>query len=157
MDERLIDDGALRTYRLLIWPFGMRVESGTMDKIRDWVAHGGTLLVRDLAVVRTVEGKRVTTPAGKGRVVHARGSLERLAETVRTRDRRMTGLPPLDARRDGVITSLFDDGILLFNRNAKESTVELSVLAGRWDVEYPGLPRAHHAPAAGHSLADRLQ
>ena len=140
MDERLIDDGALRTYRLLIWPFGTRVESRTMDKIRDWVEHGGTLLVRDLAAVRTVEGKPIAAPAGKGRVVDAGGSLDRLAELVRTRDPQMTGLPPLDARQDGVITSLFDDGILLFNRNAKEATVELPMPAGRWDVDYPGLP-----------------
>ncbi|MGO8751164.1 MAG: family 14 glycosylhydrolase [Thermoguttaceae bacterium] len=141
VDERLIEDGALGTYRLLIWPFGMRVECRTMDKIRAWVAHGGTLLVRDLAAVRTVEGDRITTLAGKGRVVDAGGILERLAEAVRTRDRQMTGLPPLDARHDGVITSLFDDGILLFNRNAKESTVELPVPTGPWEVDYTGLPR----------------
>jgi hypothetical protein len=52
----------------------------------------------------------------------------------------MTGLPPLDARPDGVLTSLFDDGILLFNRKANTVTVELSMPAGRWDVDYPGLP-----------------
>ena len=51
-----------------------------MDKIRDWVEHGGTLLVRDLEAVRTVEGKPITMPAGKGRVVDAGGSLDRLAE-----------------------------------------------------------------------------
>ncbi len=140
VDERLIDDGALRTYRLLIWPFGTRVESRTMEKIRDWVEHGGTLLVRDLAAVRTVEGNRITTLAGKGRVVDAGGSLDRLAELVRTRDPQMTGLPPLDARPDGVLTSLFDDGILLFNRKANAVTVELPMPAGRWDVDYPGLP-----------------
>jgi len=140
VDERLIDDGALQNYRLLIWPFGTQVESRTMERIRDWVEHGGTLLVRDLAAVRTVEGKPIAAPAGKGRVVDAGGSLDRLAELVRTRDPQMTGLPPLDARQDGVITSLFDDGLLLFNRSAKEVTVELPRPAGRWDVDYPGLP-----------------
>ena len=105
------------------------------------MAHGGTLLVRDLAAVRTVEGDRITTLAGKGRVVDAGGILERLAEAVRTRDRQMTGLPPLDARHDGVITSLFDDGILLFNRNAKEVDRGTAVPAGPWDVDYTGLPR----------------
>jgi hypothetical protein len=146
VDERLIDDGALRTYRLLIWPFGTRVESCTMAKIRDWVEHGGTLLVRDLPALRTVEGDRITTPAGQGRVVDAGGRLERLAEQVRTRDRQATGLPPLDARPDGVLTSLFDDGILLFNRQAKAVTVELSMPAGRWDVDYPGLPASITLP-----------
>ena len=111
-----------------------------MERIRDWVEHGGTLLVRDLATIHTVEGKPIATPAGKGRVVNAGGSLDRLAELVRTRNAQMTGLPPVDARPDGVITSLFDDGLLLFNRTAKEVTVELATPAGRWEVDYPGLP-----------------
>ena len=146
VDERLIDDDALRNYRLLIWPFGTRVESRTMEKIRNWVEHGGTLLVRDLTAVRTVEGNRITAPAGQGRVVDAGGRLESLAEQVRLRDRQMTGLPPLDTRPDGVLASLFDDGILLFNRNAKAVSVELTMPAGRWDVDYPGLPRSVTLP-----------
>ena len=39
-----------------------------------------------------------------------------------------------------MITSLFDDGILLFNPKANAVTVELRMPAGRWDVDYPGLP-----------------
>ena len=58
----------------------------------------------------------------------------------------MTGLPPLDARPDGVLTSLFDDGILLFNRKANAVTVELPAPAERWDVDYPGLPRSITLP-----------
>ncbi len=125
-----------------------------METIRDWVERGGTLLVRDLSAVRTVEGQPIATPAGKGRVVDAGGSLERLAERVRTRDPQMTGLPPVDARPDGVLTSLFDDGILLFNRSAKAVTVELAMPAGRWDVDYPALPRSIHAPAPGHPVVE---
>jgi hypothetical protein len=53
------------------------------------------------------------------RVAAAGGQLEQLAERIRTRDRHMTGLPPVDASPDGVLTSLFNDGILLFNRDAK--------------------------------------
>ena len=146
VDERLIDDGALRGYKLLIWPFCTRIESRTLKKIRAWVAGGGTLLVCDLSAVRTVEGQPIALPTGQGRVVDAGGSLERLAERVRTRDRQMTGLPPVDARQDGVLASLFDDGILLFNRNAKEATVTLSMPAGRWDVNYPGLPASITLP-----------
>jgi hypothetical protein len=141
VDERLIDDGALRAYRLLIWPVGTRVESRTMEKIRDWVEHGGTLLARDLRAVRTVEGEPIKSPAGSGRVLDSGGRLERLAELVRTRDHQMTGFPPLDRRADGVLTSLFDDGILLFNRTAKVVTVERAMPAGRWDVDYSALPK----------------
>jgi hypothetical protein len=79
-------------------------------------------------------------------VVDAGGHLDRLAERVRARDPQMTGLPPVDARPDGVLTSLFDDGILLFNRQANAVTVELPAPAGRWDVDYPGLPRSITLP-----------
>jgi hypothetical protein len=146
VDERLIDDGALRDYKLLIWPFGTRVEARSLETIRAWVERGGTLLVRDVSAVCTVEGKPIALPAGKGRVVDGGGSLERLANLVRTRDRRMTGLPPVDARQDGVLASLFDDGILLFNRNGNAVSVELAMPAGRWDVDYPGLPRSITLP-----------
>jgi hypothetical protein len=142
VDERLIDDGALRTYRLLIWAFGSRVESSALMKIRRWVEGGGTLLVRDLAALRTVEGTPVALAAGKGQVIDAGGSLERLAERVRTRDRTMTSLPPIDARADGVITSLFDDGILLFNRTADPVTFKPSTPGAEWHVKYPDLPES---------------
>lgn len=140
VDERLIDEGALDGYRSLIWPFGMRVESRTIDRIRGWVERGGTLMVRDLAAVRTIEGGRVTIPSGRGRVLNGGGKLETLAERVRARDGGMTRLPPLDTRPDGVLVSLFDDGVLLFNRKAEAITVELKWPAGNWDVRDPGLP-----------------
>ena len=146
VDERLIDDGAMRNYKLLIWPFGTRVEARSLETIRAWVERGGTLLVRDVSAVRTVEGQPIALPAGKGRVVDCGGSLERMAELVRTRDPQMTGLPPVDARQDGVLTSLFDDGILLFNRSANPVTVELAMPAGLWDVDYPALPRSIQLP-----------
>jgi hypothetical protein len=141
LDERLIDDGALNSYRLLVWPFGMRVESRTLERVRNWVERGGSLLIRDLSAVRTVEDGPVTLSADKGLVLDAQGKLDRLADWIRKRDDRVVGLPPLDVRPDGVLTSLFDDGILLFNRNAKEVTVELAMPTGRWTVDYPGLPR----------------
>jgi beta-galactosidase GanA len=146
VDERLIDEGALRPYRLLIWPFGMRVESRTMEKIRGWMEQGGALLVRHLAAIRTVEGRPITLLAGKGQLIDAGGSLDQLAQRISTRDRRITGLPPLDVRADGVLASMFDDGIMLFNRNAKATTVELPALDGQYDVQYPGLPSSITLP-----------
>ena len=68
----------------------------------------------------------------------------------------MTGLPPLDTRPDGVLASLFDDGILLFNRNAKAVSVELTMPAGRWDVDYPGLPRNVTLPPVEQATGARV-
>jgi hypothetical protein len=80
------------------------------------------------------------------RVVNAGGHLEQLGEHLRTRDRQMTGLPHVDASPDGVLSSLSDDGIPLFNRKHKAVTVELRTPAGRWDADYPGLPRSVALP-----------
>jgi hypothetical protein len=45
-----------------------------------------------------------------------------------------------------VIISLFDDGIILFNRSAKAVTVELKMPAGQWDVAYTDLPETVTLP-----------
>jgi hypothetical protein len=58
----------------------------------------------------------------------------------------MTRLPPLNARADRVLTSLFADGIMLFNRKAEAVIVELAALAGPWDVDYQFLPRSITLP-----------
>jgi hypothetical protein len=79
VDERLIDDLALRNYRLLVWPFSTRVEARTMEKIRDWVERGGALMVRDLAAIRTVEGCESLRMVVRGNtqegMIHKSGSI----------------------------------------------------------------------------------
>ncbi len=58
VDERLIQDGALDRYRILVLWEGTVVEAGTLEKIRDWVARGGVLVAYDFGKIETVEGDR---------------------------------------------------------------------------------------------------
>ena len=86
IDERLVGDEALKSYRVLVWPTGYVAEAATLAKIRQWVQAGGTLLVGDLAQVATVEGERVfgdlrgdatgRTALGRGAVLDGKGRLE---------------------------------------------------------------------------------
>lgn len=58
VDERLIQDGALDRYRILVMWEGTVVEAATLEKIRDWVARGGVLVAYDFGKIETVEGDR---------------------------------------------------------------------------------------------------
>ncbi len=58
LDERMVRDGALDRYRLLVMWEGTVFEAETLSKIRDWVQSGGILAAYDFGKVETVEGDR---------------------------------------------------------------------------------------------------
>ncbi|MEJ0001500.1 MAG: hypothetical protein WDO13_21630 [Verrucomicrobiota bacterium] len=55
VDERLISDGFLSSYRFLLWPIGNIAEASTLQTIRTWMENGGTLLIAGLENIKTVE------------------------------------------------------------------------------------------------------
>lgn len=56
VDERMIRDGALDHYRVLVMWEGVIYEAATLDRIRDWVRAGGVLAAYDFGKFETVEG-----------------------------------------------------------------------------------------------------
>ncbi len=40
VDERLVSDGFLESYRFLIWPTGTVAEADTLRKVKTWVENG---------------------------------------------------------------------------------------------------------------------
>jgi hypothetical protein len=56
VDERMIRDGALGRYRLLIFWEGTVVEQDVLDKIVEWVQAGGVVAAYDFGKVTNVEG-----------------------------------------------------------------------------------------------------
>lgn len=58
VDERMVMDGALDRYRVLVMWEGAVVEAETLAKIRDWVQAGGVLTAYDFGKIETVEGDR---------------------------------------------------------------------------------------------------
>lgn len=163
VDERLVADGALARYRVLVWPLGFVTEATTLSQLRAWVESGGVLVVGSLAEVTTVEGDRgafadlpagTEIPLGSGAIIDTNGDFDQLASLVATRGYVQLGalpssalLPPLDRVADGVLVSEFDDGILLFNTTNTMVTKELSIPPGEWRLSYDGLPQQVPLPA----------
>jgi hypothetical protein len=56
VDERLINDGALKRYRVLLWLEGTFIEADTLARLREWVQNGGVLLKLGAEPPQTVEG-----------------------------------------------------------------------------------------------------
>ena len=119
VDERLVADGFLKSYRFLIWPTGKVAEADTLRKIRAWVEDGGTLLIAGLEDVRTVERDRgafegvAERPVTRGVRRVGKGRIIEIGEDPDDLDGRFPG--GLDAR-DGVLVSALQGGTLVFNR-----------------------------------------
>lgn len=56
VDERMIRDGALNRYRLLVFWEGTVVEQDVLDAIVEWVQRGGVVVAYDFGKVTNVEG-----------------------------------------------------------------------------------------------------
>ncbi len=56
LDERMISDGALDRYRILVLWEGAVIEAPVLERIRGWVEKGGTLIAYDFGKIETVEG-----------------------------------------------------------------------------------------------------
>lgn len=56
VDERMIRDGALERYRLLVFWEGQVVEQDVLEKIAEWVRAGGVVVAYDFGKVTSVEG-----------------------------------------------------------------------------------------------------
>jgi hypothetical protein len=60
VDERMVRDGALERYRLLVFWEGTVVEQDVLDKIIEWVQAGGVVAAYDFGKVTNVEGDGAT-------------------------------------------------------------------------------------------------
>ena len=115
VDERLVGDGFLDAYRVLIWPTGKVVESATLRRVKAWIEKGGTLMVADLSSIHTVEGAAAFAgmSQGKGKVIE-------IGKVVKDLESRFPG--KLDAS-DGVLLSMSSKGILVYNRTDKPQSI----------------------------------
>ncbi|NOY81190.1 MAG: family 14 glycosylhydrolase [Kiritimatiellaeota bacterium] len=59
VDERLVCDGALERYRVLLWPAGRIVPKEVFARIRRWVERGGILIRAAAGEIEAVDGVRV--------------------------------------------------------------------------------------------------
>ncbi len=59
VDERLVRDGALDRYRVLLWPAGRIVPKDIFARIRRWVERGGVLVRAAAGDIEAVDGARL--------------------------------------------------------------------------------------------------
>lgn len=159
LDERLVEDGFLDQYDVLIWPVGMLTEASTLHSLRAWIDRGGILIVGSLAAVHTVENDRGAfadlTPDPSGRTRVGNGSIYDLgggavdlgslvaSRAYVTADATPAAglfLAPLDTTFDNVLVSQFAAGLLLYNRGSTTVSHALSVPPGPWRFTNPNLP-----------------
>lgn len=79
VDERMIRDGALNRYRLLVFWEGTVVEQDVLDTIVEWVQRGGVVVAYDFGKVTNVEGDGTawrTLFGYAGRLKAWRGSIQ---------------------------------------------------------------------------------
>jgi hypothetical protein len=57
-DERMIRDGALEKYRILLKYDGNIIQAATTPAFEKWLSNGGILLARDVGLIETVDGDR---------------------------------------------------------------------------------------------------
>jgi hypothetical protein len=56
VDDRMVTDGCLSNYRVLVLWEGMQADQATLDKIKEWVLNGGVLLCYDFGKVSNFDG-----------------------------------------------------------------------------------------------------
>ena len=94
VDDRMVNDGCLSNYRVVVLMGGMMADQPTLDKIKTWVDEGGVLLAYDFGKVSNFEGE---TPwnAGNGDLF---GYIQQLAPAALKQ--RYLGILPSQYRLD---------------------------------------------------------
>ncbi len=57
IDDRMVNDGCLTNFRVLVLMGGMMADQTTLDKIKTWVQEGGVLLAYDFGKASNFEGE----------------------------------------------------------------------------------------------------
>ena len=128
VDERLVSEGFLKSYRYLIWPTGKIAEAETLEKVKTWVDERGNSLVAGLENIKTVEQNHgafedlAKLPATNGVRQVGKGKIIKIGDKVKDLD---AAFPAALDARDGVLISAFKEGTLVFNKTDK--TVEKTV------------------------------
>lgn len=125
VDERMIRDGALNQYRVLVMCEGAIVEKPVLTALEKWIRDGGVVICRGLSSIETVEGDKslwqgIAARSGD-RVIDIGSEPDRLTEVVSG-----LGLPRLvDSAIPNVTATLFRDRILYLNSGDEQ--VDLKV------------------------------
>lgn len=163
IDEAMISDGALAQYKILVWPVGTVAETQTITAISTWIQNGGVLLALDFTNIRDVDGNAGAfaalsslplvgdmRAAGKGYIFDAAGSLQKVLQWITQRGNmqplnaaypaQISTFPVIDNTSNGVLTTDFSNGALLFNSSTGTVTVTLPALDAQGTTQQVTVP-----------------
>jgi hypothetical protein len=163
IDEQMIADGALAQYKILVWPVGTVAETQAITAISSWIQNGGVLLALDFTNIRDVNGNAGAfaalsalpktgdmRTAGHGYVFDAAGSLQKVIQWITQRGNmqplnaaypaQICTYPVLDNTANGILTTDFTNGVLLFNSTASTATVNLPALDVQGSAQQISVP-----------------
>lgn len=131
VDERMISDGALKNYSMLIAYDGNIMQAATLKALKKWLEGGGILLISDFGPIETVDGDRsfIQSASQEGRQSVGKGSVivtpedgtdfgAFAADLAHNLSKRFPGkpdVPLIDHAVDGITATLFADRILYLN------------------------------------------
>lgn len=148
VDENMIEWEMLRNYRLLIQTGGVYLEQKTIVTLDQWLRSGGIMILREDRMLSSIEGYTAVCESwkageskgvgagreyevGKGKVVVLPfGDLERFVTNVNgalstvNRDLGRRRLRGYDGKADGLWTTEFPRGRLVYNANERTATYE---------------------------------
>ena len=136
VDERMIRDGALSRYKVLVMCDGRIMEKSTLEALDRWLVGGGILVCEGISGIETVEGdrsiwERIITRT-RDRMIEVDPQRVRLEDALLRID-----LPHLiDAPMPNIAATLFPDRILYLNSG--EQAVDLTVSLRRSDFRKGG-------------------
>lgn len=133
LDELLVTDGALESYRVLIATGCRVIDPASLGKIKSWVEQGGVLLWSEPSGAETLDGNTISrlaeaspegSPMGEGLVYSCGGDIQSVAASATplvfstTTSRYPEATEQLDGEADGVWVAERDNELLLLNKNS---------------------------------------
>ena len=150
VDERMVCDGALKNYKLLIAYDGNIMQAETLTALKKWLDGGGILLISDFGPIETIEGgKSFIQPFPDGRQNIGQGWVivtpkdgtdfgAFAADLAHNLSKRFPGrqdVPSVDDAVDGVTATLFSDRILYLNPTDKAVEKEVKLRASDFHLK----------------------
>ncbi len=135
VDEKMIGDGALKTYRFLIQLDGNLVIPETLKEIEKWVARGGVFIGDQIRDTGNKESEMFGPEVHLSKVKQGYfvriggGAPDFLRDVVYNKggDYPWRGLAEIDGEVDGVYATLFKDRILYYNATATKKTKSIEI------------------------------
>ena len=137
IDERMIKDGVLGNYRILMIAEGKIFSQATLTKLSKWIKNGGKLFIAFSHDIESIEGNIFKPAAGKGLVKKWDGDMakrKQFVDIVAKQVYKDSHQIPYVVRNgdfswngDGLSTTCFENHILIYNPTEQQKTMPVQL------------------------------